>query len=243
MKQRVDVLLVEKGLARSRGEAQALLLAGRVFSGERRIDKAGTTLPEETELEVRGGKRFVSRGGNKLDGALNDLGVDVNELTCVDIGASTGGFTDCLLQRGANRVIAVDVGRGLLDHKLRTDNRVEVREETNARYLTAADFDAPVDLVVVDASFIGIGKLLPAIAAILATGAHLLGLVKPQFEVGRDEAKRAKGVIRNPELREHAVAQARRQVEDAGFEILGGCDSRVAGPKGNVEYFVWARRR
>ena len=243
MKQRVDVLLVEKGLARSRGEAQALLLAGRVFSGERRIDKAGTTLPEETELEVRGGKRFVSRGGNKLDGALNDLGVDVNELTCVDIGASTGGFTDCLLQRGANRVIAVDVGRGLLDHKLRTDNRVEVREETNARYLTAADFDAPVDLVVVDASFIGVGKLLPAIAAILATGAHLLGLVKPQFEVGRDEAKRAKGVIRNPELREHAVAQARRQVEDAGFEILGGCDSRVAGPKGNVEYFVWARRR
>lgn len=242
MKKRVDLLLVEKGLARSRGEAQALLLAGRVFACERRIDKAGTSLPEETELEVRGGKRFVSRGGNKLDGALTDLGLDVAGITCVDMGASTGGFTDCLLQRGAARVYAVDVGRALLDHKLRTDERVRVREGTNARYLSAADFDVPIDWVVVDASFIGIGKLLPAIRAILAPGARLLGLVKPQFEVGRDEARRAKGVIRDPVVRERAVQRVREQLVEAGFEVLGGCDSQVAGPKGNVEYFIWARR-
>ena len=242
MKKRADVLLVEKGLARSRSEAQALLLAGRVFAGDRRIEKAGTSLAEETELSVRGGKRFVSRGGNKLDGALSDLGLDVTGATCVDIGASTGGFTDCLLQRGAVRVHAVDVGRGLLDHKLRTDDRVDVREETNARTLTGGDFDASIDWIVVDASFIGMSKLLPAIAAILSEGGQLLALVKPQFEVGRDEARRSKGVIRDPDVRDSAVAQVREQIAAAGFDILGGCDSRVAGPKGNVEYFVWAKR-
>jgi 23S rRNA (cytidine1920-2'-O)/16S rRNA (cytidine1409-2'-O)-methyltransferase len=243
VKKRADILLVEKGLARSRGEAQALLIAGRVFAGERRIDKAGTALAEETELSVKGGKRFVSRGGNKLEGALDNLALDVSGSICVDIGASTGGFTDCLLQRGAERVYAVDVGRGLLDHKLRIDERVEVREETNGRYLKAADFPHAIDWVVVDASFIGIGKLLPAIAMILNSDAQLLGLVKPQFEVGRDEARRAKGVIRDPQVRERAVATVKDQIAEAGFEVLGGCDSRVAGPKGNVEYFVWARRR
>ncbi len=242
MKLRADVALVERALAASRTQAQALILAGRVFSGERRVEKAGELLAEDAELQVRGAPRFVSRGGDKLEGALTELAVDVADQVVLDIGASTGGFTDCVLQHGASRVYAVDVGHGQLAQKLRADPRVVVMERTNARHLSAASFPEPIGLVVVDASFIGIEKLMPAISAILPRAGRLLALVKPQFEAGRDAARRARGVIRDPEVRSAAIAEARAAIEAAGFDVLSECDSRVAGPKGNVERFVLATR-
>lgn len=241
MKQRADLLLVEQGLAESRARAQALCLSGRVFWGERRIDKPGTQLPADAELAVRGDTRYVSRGGLKLEGALRALAVEVHGKTCLDIGASTGGFTDCLLQHGARKVYAVDVGRAQLADKLRSDPRVLVREGVNARHLTRDDFEEAPALVVVDASFIGLEKLLPAIAAVLRPGGELLALVKPQFQVGRDEARRTRGVIRDPALREGAISAVREALADSGFEVLNGCDSTVPGPKGNVEHFLYAR--
>lgn len=241
-KERADLLLVERGLAPSRAKAQALILAGRVFVGERRVEKSGDTLDPKSELLVRQTDRFVSRGGDKLQGALDTLGIAVDELVCVDIGASTGGFTDCLLQAKAKRVYAVDVGHGQLHQSLRNDGRVVVMERTNARELLASSFPEPIRLVVVDASFIGLGKLLPAIAAILPFEAELVALIKPQFEVGRDAARRTKGVIKDPEMREKAIDQVRHEIRENGFRILGECDSSVAGPKGNVEHFVHAVR-
>lgn len=242
MKRRADQLLVDRGLAASRAKAQALLLAGRVFSGERRIDKAGALLAEDAPLAVRGEDRFVSRGGDKLDAALSAFELDVTGKVCVDIGASTGGFTDCLLQHGASKVYAVDVGHGQLADRLRHDARVVVRERTNARHLRAEDFAEPIDLVVVDASFIGLGSLMPAIAALLRPGGDLVALIKPQFEAGRAEARRARGVIRDPAVRAEAISRARDAIAAQCFEIVGGCDSALRGPKGNVEHFVRARR-
>jgi 23S rRNA (cytidine1920-2'-O)/16S rRNA (cytidine1409-2'-O)-methyltransferase len=242
MKLRADVLLVERGLAPSRTQAQALILAGRVYSGERRIEKAGDQLREDIELEVRGGSRFVSRGGDKLAGALEALQIDVSGSTCVDVGASTGGFTDCLLQLGATKVYAVDVGHGQLAQKLREHSAVVNMERTNARNLETDAFDSPIDLVVVDASFIGLDKLMPAIARFSASGSRLVALVKPQFEAGREAAARGRGVIRDPAVREAAIARARDAILEAGYEILAEHDSTVRGPKGNLERFVYARK-
>jgi 23S rRNA (cytidine1920-2'-O)/16S rRNA (cytidine1409-2'-O)-methyltransferase len=241
-KERADLLLVERGLAPSRAKAQALILAGRVFVGERRVEKSGDTLDRKSELLVRQTDRFVSRGGDKLQGALDTLGIRVDDFTCVDIGASTGGFTDCLLQANAKRVYAVDVGHGQLAQSLRNNERVVVMEKTNARDLGSSSFPERIQLVVVDASFIGLGKLLPAIAAILPVDAALVALIKPQFEVGKDAARRTKGVIKDPEMREKAIDQVRHEIRANGFSILGECDSTVAGPKGNVEHFVHAVR-
>jgi 23S rRNA (cytidine1920-2'-O)/16S rRNA (cytidine1409-2'-O)-methyltransferase len=219
-------------------------MAGAVSSGGRRVDKAGTLLDADAELAVVArSSRFVSRGGDKLDRALTDLaptGLDVKGCLAVDIGASTGGFTDCLLARGASKVYAVDVGYGQLAARLRADPRVVVRERTNARDLTPADFAETIDLVVVDASFIGLGKLLPAIAGILRPGGALVALVKPQFEAGKEAASRGRGVIRDPAVRARAVGEARRAVVDAGFTVHGECDSALPGPKGNVERFIYA---
>lgn len=242
MKRRADQLLVERGLAPTRAKAQALLLAGEVHSGDRRIDKPGTLLPEDTPLSVRQKSRFVSRGGDKLDGALDALAIDVSAKTAVDIGASTGGFTDCLLQRGARKVYAVDVGHGQLADRLRNDERVVVRERENARFLRASNFEEPIDLVVVDASFIGIDKLLPAIAAILPPGGELVALIKPQFEVGREEATKSRGVIRDESVRSAAIERAIDVVCAHGFLLIGDCESPLPGPKGNREHFVYARR-
>ncbi|MGC4069593.1 MAG: TlyA family RNA methyltransferase [Polyangiaceae bacterium] len=242
VKERVDVLLVTRKLCESRTQAQALLLAGRVYSGERRIEKPGTTLPVDCELSVRHVPSFVSRGGDKLDHALKDLSVNPTGATCVDVGASTGGFTDCLIQHGAAKVYAVDVGHGQLADKLRKDPRVVVRERVNARYLVASDFDEPIDWVVVDASFIGIEKLVAALAQILRPGGTLLSLIKPQFEAGREAVRRGRGVISDPEVRRSAIDNARSAVIASGFTLLGECDCRVPGPKGNVEYFFLARR-
>lgn len=243
MKTRADQLLVTHGLAPSRARAQALILAGKVYVGETRIDKAGTMLAADAAIQVRGEDHpYVSRGGVKLAGALDAFGVDPRDMRCLDLGASTGGFTDCLLQRGARSVAAVDVGYGQLAHSLRTDPRVLVLERTNARTLEPETIGGAFDLVVVDASFIGLGKLAAAIAKNTRPGGQLVALVKPQFEVGRDEASKTRGVIRDPALRSRAIDDAVVDVRTAGFEILGTADCVIEGPKGNLEAFVHARR-
>lgn len=242
-KLRADALLVARGLAENRSRAQALILAGKVYIGDEPVTKAGTSLAEDAPLRLAERERFVSRGGYKLEGALNALAVGVTGWVCADVGASTGGFTDCLLQRGALKVYAIDVGRGLLSSRLAADPRVVVRDATNARHLTSEDFPEPLDLVVADASFIGIDKLVGAFARVLPQGGTLLAMIKPQFEVGRHAARRARGVILDPELRRSAIAAAERTIALAGFELVAGCDSVLPGPKGNVEHFVHARRR
>ena len=241
-KTRADMALLERGLAHSRAQAQALILAGQVYWGEQRVEKAGAQVPEDAELVVREGERYVSRGGKKLEGALRQLGVDPTGWVVVDIGASTGGFTDCVLQHGARRVYAVDVGHGQLASRLREDGRVVVMDRTNARHLDAGSFPEPVDLAVVDASFISIDKLTDALSKIVPPGGRLLALVKPQFEAGRAEASRSRGVIRDPHVRTAAIARARAAIVAAGFAIVGERDSVVPGPKGNVECFVLAER-
>lgn len=245
-KVRIDVLLVERGLAPTRAKAQALVMAGAVRRGDARIDKPGDLVDADAAITVASeSSPFVSRGGLKLASALDAFaahGLDVAGKVAVDVGASTGGFTDCLLSRGAKKVYAVDVGFGQLADKLRRDPRVVVRERTNARHLEAGDFDEPIDLAVVDASFIGLAKLAPALARIVRDGGALVALVKPQFEAGREAASRGKGVIRDASVREQAIAAARRAVEAEGFAVRAEVDSAVAGPKGNVERFLLAER-
>jgi len=242
-KRRIDLLLVERALAPTRAQAQALILAGKVFSGDRRIDKAGTELDPNIELTVREPERFVSRGGHKLEGALNALTCNVEGAICADVGASTGGFTDCLLQHGATKVYAIDVGQGQLAHKLVLDRRVVVMDRSNARHLSADAFADRLDLVVADASFISLEKLLPAISSWLSPAARLLAMIKPQFEVGRDEARKSRGVIRDQGVRTAAIEHVLAAVRESGFDVQGGADSDVPGPKGNVEYFVLATKR
>jgi 23S rRNA (cytidine1920-2'-O)/16S rRNA (cytidine1409-2'-O)-methyltransferase len=240
-KLRADLLLVERGLADTRSRAQSLILAGSVLSGDRRVEKSGELLAVDAPLSLKQRERFVSRGGEKLEGALAALGVNVYGAICADIGASTGGFTDCLLQRGAKRVFAIDVGHGQLAQQLRIDPRVVVLERTNARHLTREALGAKVDVIVADVSFIGLAALLPAFDDILEPGGLLIALVKPQFEAGRLEVARGKGVIRDEDVRQRAVARVTAAMTEAGFELLGEVDSVLAGPKGNRERFVLAR--
>lgn len=241
-KTRADVLLVERGLAPSRERARALVLAGRVFSGERRVEKAGDALRPDAPLELRGDDLpYVSRGGLKLEGALDRLGVDPAGLVVADFGASTGGFTDCVLQRGAARVYAIDVGYGQLHPTLRGDPRVVVMERTNARHLRPDDLPEPVDLVVVDASFIGLAKLLPAARGLLRSDGRVVALVKPQFEVGRRNVGKG-GVVRDPAVRAAAIEAAAAAAAALGLAPVGRCDSPLPGPKGNVEAFLHLRR-
>jgi 23S rRNA (cytidine1920-2'-O)/16S rRNA (cytidine1409-2'-O)-methyltransferase len=239
---RVDQALVERGLCETRTKAQALILAGQVCADEQRVDKPGTLIRADSTLSLKVQERFVSRGGYKLEGALDTLQLVPESSVCIDVGASTGGFTDCLLQRGASRVYAVDVGAGQLSRKLVDDTRVVVMDRTNARNLQISNFAEPVTWVVVDASFIGLSKLLEAIHRVLQPGGTLLAMVKPQFEVGREEARKHKGVILDPELRSSAIEAAKVALVEVGFEVLGGCDSPLPGPKGNVEHFLHARR-
>ena len=239
---RADQLLVELGLVQTRSRAQALILAGEVFSGEERVQKAGQQFRPDAQLRVREQAKYVSRGGLKLEGAISDSGCNPAGLIVADVGASTGGFTDCVLGQGATQVFAIDVGHGQLAEKLRQDERVIVMERTNARSLQAEDVGGGVDLVVVDASFINLDKLLAAIFAITKPGGHLLALIKPQFEVGREEATKGGGVIRDPLVREAAVQGVLKQVAERGFEVISDHICRLAGPKGNVEHFVYALR-
>lgn len=243
-KQRADVWLVEHGLAESRARAQALIMAGRVFRGTERVEKAGERVDPEAELHVDEPARYVSRGGDKLAAALASFlprGLDVTGKRCADVGASTGGFTDCLLQHGATHVEAIDVGYGQLHPKLRSDPRVAVRERTNARHLSRDDFELPFDLVVVDASFISIGKLAGAIADILKNDGELVALVKPQFEAGREAVQKGRGVIRDASARSAAIDEARSALIAHGFAIVAEIPCPVRGPKGNVEELVYAR--
>jgi 23S rRNA (cytidine1920-2'-O)/16S rRNA (cytidine1409-2'-O)-methyltransferase len=241
-RERADSRLVALGLCDSVERARTSIMAGRVFDGERRIDKPGELIKDSAQLVVRDGPRFVSRGGDKLEGAFvsfGDRAPVVQGVVAVDIGASTGGFTDVLLQRGAARVYAVDVGQGLLHPKLRADPRVVVRERVNAKTLDASSFDAPVDLIVVDASFVGIATLLPAIARTLRDGGSLVAMVKPQFEAPRRVASRGRGVVVGEE-RQRAIDRARTSVAEQGFVVRAGTDSSLPGPRGNVEYFLFA---
>lgn len=241
-KLRADQLLVDRKLVTSRSRAQALILAGEVFSNDRRIEKAGEQLSVDTPLRIREQPKYVSRGGLKLEGALEDTGFDPAGLIVADIGASTGGFSDCVLARGAARVYAIDVGHGQLAEKLRQDARIVVMERTNARHIKASDVGDGVDLVVVDASFISLDKLMDAIAEITKPGGHLLALIKPQFEVGREEATKGGGVIRDPKIRRVAVDAAISAVEKRSFRAISDYPCRVHGPKGNIEHFVLAQR-
>ena len=235
--------MMDRGLAESRTRAQALVMAGKVFSGERRLDKPGQPVAEDLALEVRGQDHpWVSRGGLKLVKGLDSFGIAVDGLVALDVGASTGGFTDVLLQRGATRVYAVDVGQGQLAWKLRQDPRVTVLERTNARYLTASDIPQPVDLVVCDASFIGLATVLPAALALTLPQAWLDALIKPQFEVGKGRVGKG-GVVRDPQLHLEVCQRLQEWLAAMpGWSVLGVTESPITGPDGNIEFLLGGRK-
>ncbi len=241
-KQRADQMLVERGLAESRTRAQALIMAGLVFAGDRKIDKAGQLLADATPLDVRGRDHpWVSRGGIKLAHALDHFGWDVGGAVAIDVGSSTGGFTDVLLSRGAARVYAVDSGTNQLAWKLRQDPRVVVHEQTSARILTDAHIPEPIDLIVCDASFIGLAKVLDVPLGFARPGARLAALIKPQFEAGRDEVGKG-GVVRDPEVHARVCAEVANWAEGRGWPVLGITPSPITGPEGNIEFLLAAVR-
>jgi 23S rRNA (cytidine1920-2'-O)/16S rRNA (cytidine1409-2'-O)-methyltransferase len=236
---RIDMLLVERGLVESRAKAQALIMAGLVYTDTLRIDKAGHMLAADAPLTVKGQDHpWVSRGGLKLVEGLDRFGIDPAGLVCLDVGASTGGFTDVLLTRGAAKVYAVDVGHGQLAWKLRQDPRVVVLERTNARHLTAAEIPEPIDLVVCDASFISLMTVLPAPLALTRPGAHLIALIKPQFEVGKGRVGKG-GVVRDPELHREVCETVSAWLTGLeGWSLLGIAESPILGPEGNREFLI-----
>jgi 23S rRNA (cytidine1920-2'-O)/16S rRNA (cytidine1409-2'-O)-methyltransferase len=257
---RLDQLLLAQGLAESRSKAQALIMAGLVYRGEQKLDKAGLEIPEETEITVRGREHpWVSRGGMKLAHALEHFNIKVAGAIAIDVGASTGGFTDVLLQNGASKVYAVDVGHGQLDVKLRNDPRVVVMEETNARNLTAEMFsphpnplpegevgeqretgEGVFDIIVCDASFISLKKVLPAALELAKPGATLISLIKPQFEVGKAEVSRGKGVIRDSALHTAVCDDITEWITGLHWQVKGITESPITGPKGNKEFLMVA---
>jgi 23S rRNA (cytidine1920-2'-O)/16S rRNA (cytidine1409-2'-O)-methyltransferase len=239
-KTRLDVLLVERGLAESRAKAQALIMAGQVRVNGEVEYKPSAQVEQAARLDLEAGPRFVSRGGEKLEAALSRFPLQVSGRICADVGASTGGFTDCLLQHGAARVYAIDVGKGLLDWKLRTDPRVVVMEETNARFVER--LPEPVSLVTIDASFISLRLLLPVVKGwfdgLSRVGKDVIALIKPQFEAGRREAARHKGVIRDSSVHRDVLIRTLTFAEESGFAVRGLARSPVLGPKGNVEFLA-----
>lgn len=241
--QRADELVVARGLAESRARAQALIIAGLVFVGTRRIDKPGQRLPAASELTVKGRDHpWVSRGGVKLAHGLDHFAVDPAGLVCLDLGASTGGFSDVVLSRGAAKVYAVDVGHGQLAWRLRQDPRVVVIERTNVRELSAKLVPEPVGLIVCDVSFIGLATALPAALALAAPGARLIALIKPQFEAGREHVGKG-GVVRDPVVHDQVCAAvAQWLAARPGWSVAGLCQSPITGPSGNIEYLICARR-
>ena len=241
-KTRLDVLLVERGFAPTRQKAQAIIMAGSVFVAGQRADKPGTAVANEAELEVRGHTlRYVSRGGLKLEKAMQTFPITLEGKTCADIGASTGGFTDCMLQNGARRVYAVDVGYGQLDWKLRSDERVVCLERTNARYLSTEQIPEPLDFASIDVSFISLKLIFPALYPLLREGGEIACLIKPQFEAGREKVGK-KGVVRDPavhlEVLEHFLIHAKEN----HFTVLGITYSPIRGPEGNIEYLGFLRK-
>jgi 23S rRNA (cytidine1920-2'-O)/16S rRNA (cytidine1409-2'-O)-methyltransferase len=241
-KKRLDQLIVDRGLAESRTRAAALVMAGLVFAGERKLDKPGLQLAEDAAIDVRGRDHpWVSRGGIKLAHALELFRLDPAGATAMDIGSSTGGFTDVLLQNGATRVFAIDSGTNQLAWKLRQDRRVTVLEQTSARVLTPEQIDAPCDWVVCDASFIGLAKVLERPLALAAADCRLVALIKPQFEVGRGEVGKG-GVVRDPALHARVCDEVTAWLEGAGWAVDGLTTSPITGPEGNVEFLIAAKR-
>lgn len=237
-KQRLDLLLVSLGLAQTRSKAQAIIMAGEVYVDGQKVDKPGTMLEQEARIEVRGDAcPYVSRGGLKLEKALRDFGVDVHGFVCSDSGASTGGFTDCLLQQGAAKVFAIDVGYGQLAWKIRNDPRVVTMERTNIRYLTPEQLGESLDLSVIDVSFISLRLVLPAISALLKPNGQVLCLIKPQFEAGKDKVGK-KGVVRDPKTHEEVLQAFVETVDDLQFYLKNLTFSPVKGPEGNIEFLA-----
>lgn len=243
-KKRIDVLLVDRGLVESRTKAQALIMAGLVFSKEQRVNKAGDMIREDTELSVKQQPHpWVSRGGVKLDHALSSFNLSPQGLNCIDVGASTGGFTDVLLTNDANKVYAVDVGHGQLAWKIRSDERVIVHEKCNARYLTAEIIPEPVQVIVCDASFISLKTVLPAALSLCQSGGWAVALIKPQFEAGREHVG-SKGVVRDPAIHEKVCQEIRSWWETLeNWDILGIETSPITGPEGNVEFLIAAKKQ
>ncbi|NBR31309.1 MAG: TlyA family RNA methyltransferase [Sphingomonadaceae bacterium] len=241
-KVRADQLLVDRGLVESRTRAQALILAGLVYHGEKKVDKAGQALPDDAPLDVRGRDHtWVSRGGLKLDHGLTQFGWDVTGAIAMDVGSSTGGFTDVLLTRGATRVYAVDSGTNQLAWKLRQDPRVIVLEQTSARILTEAHIPEPVDILVCDASFISLAKVLERPMQFAKPGARLLALIKPQFEAGREEVGKG-GVVRDPHVHLRIVSEVKSWLTSEGWDVEGVTESPIKGPEGNIEFLIAAHK-
>ena len=244
-KKRLDVLLFERGLSASREKAKAMIMSGTVYVNGQKEDKAGASFPdtEELQLELRGNALpYVSRGGLKLEKAVRTWGLDFSGLTCMDIGASTGGFTDCMLQNGAEKVFAVDVGHGQLDWKLRNDPRVVCMEKTNIRYITPEQIGGEMlNFASVDVSFISLDKVLPAAEPLLAPGAHMVCLIKPQFEAGREEVGK-KGVVRDPKVHTAVIEKIRTLCDTLSFRVLGLTYSPIRGPEGNIEYLIYIEK-
>jgi 23S rRNA (cytidine1920-2'-O)/16S rRNA (cytidine1409-2'-O)-methyltransferase len=239
--ERIDKLLVQRGLAESRTKAQALVLAGVVLVNEQRVEKSSEAIPADAEIRIKGGDdpalRYVGRGGLKLEAALREFEVDPGGLTCLDIGSSTGGFTDCLLQQGARNVVSIDVGHNQIDWRLRTDPRVEVREGVNARYLKPPDFQTQFDLIVMDVSFISATKILPAIVPLLKADGRLILLIKPQFEVGRGEVGKG-GIVRDPEKHARVIEEVNQAAKELGLATRNVMESPLRGADGNLEFLT-----
>ncbi|MBD5444617.1 MAG: TlyA family RNA methyltransferase [Lachnospiraceae bacterium] len=244
MKERLDVLLVKKGLAPSREKAKAIIMTGSVFVDGQREDKAGTAFEEKkVHIEVRGETlKYVSRGGLKLEKAMQEFPIDLTDAVCMDIGASTGGFTDCMLQNGAAKVYSVDVGHGQLAWKLRNDKRVVCMEKTNFRYMQPEDIEDRLDFASVDVSFISLTKILIPARNLLKDNAKMVCLIKPQFEAGKDKVGK-KGVVREPEIHEEVINKIITYAEMIGFEVKGLSYSPIKGPEGNIEYLVFLEKR
>ena len=240
-RERIDKLLVERGLAETRTKAQAMVMAGVVLVDEQRVEKPSQQFHTNSSIRIKGGddptSRYVGRGGLKLEAALREFQIDVTGLTCLDVGASTGGFTDCLLQNGAQKVFAIDVGHNQIDWRLRNDPRVEVREGINARFLKSEDFSQKFDLAVMDVSFISATKVLPAIVPLLVDGGSIITLIKPQFEVGRGEVGSG-GVVRDAAKRARAVAEVNEAARALGLQVIKVIESPIQGAEGNVEFLA-----
>ena len=242
MKKRLDILVTERGLAESREKAKALIMAGDVYVDQQKADKPGDLYPEEAPIEVRGkGLKYVSRGGLKLEKAMAEFPITLTGLVCMDVGASTGGFTDCMLQNGAKKVYAVDVGYGQLAWSLRTDPRVVNLERTNARYLSQEQVPEPIDFFSVDVSFISLSLILPAVRPLLSENARAVCLIKPQFEAGREKVGK-KGVVRDPAVHQEVIEKILSFALENGYSVLGLTFSPVKGPEGNIEYLAYLQR-
>ncbi|HBO84639.1 MAG: hypothetical protein A2073_01370 [Deltaproteobacteria bacterium GWC2_42_11] len=240
-KKRLDILLVERGFAASREKAKALIMSGNVVVNDRTFDKPGTDVNEDAEIVIREGLKYVSRGGLKLEGALNNFNIDVNGIVVMDVGASTGGFTDCLLQRGVKIVFAVDVGKGILDWKLRNDARVRVIEEKNIRCLEFGNIGEMTDMAVIDVSFISLKKVLPNVMKFVKDRGKIIALVKPQFEVGKGMVGKG-GIVRDVSKHKGVLEDIKMFSKSIGLDIKGECESPITGAKGNKEFWIWLEK-